>query len=344
MQLEKGKEFLDLACQGHVAFNFIYSASQDFDLFTVLEESGGLTNKEIAQKLELREYPLSILLKGLLTLKMVEKNNDKYVNTPVASKYLVKSSPHNVTPILGWQREIVYPGIVDFTDALKAEKNIGLRNFKGDEPNLYGRLKNDPHKERVFHESMSYISKQANADLPDLHDFAKYKYLVDVGGGDASNCMALAKRNPDLKLTVFDQESICKLADQNIAKHGYTKQIDTQAGDIFSAPIPKGADALFFGHFFTIWSPEENIKILNTCYDYLPKGGEVVIYNMISNSEGTGPITPILGSAYFLTIATGKGQLYSEQDYQDWAKQTKFSDFKVYKDIEFDHALMVATK
>jgi cyclopropane fatty-acyl-phospholipid synthase-like methyltransferase len=167
---------------------------------------------------------------------------------------------------------------------------------------------------------------------------------MDVGGGNATNAIAFARKYPHLKVTVFDSPSICRIAEENIANAGLQDRIDTHPGDLFTTPYPQGVEAILYAHMFTIWSPDKNRQILKKTFDALPEGGSVLIFNMMGNDDDTGPVSTALGSPYFLAIATGEGMLYAWSDYEAWIKDTGFSDSKRVDGLPLDHGIFVGIK
>jgi hypothetical protein len=202
---------------------------------------------------------------------------------------------------------------------------VGLRVFAGDEPTLYQRLAHAPELEHIFQDAMASISVQANQMLARFVDFSRVRHLVDVGGGNATNIVALARRHPHLKATVFDAPTVCEIAKANIAAAGLSGRLDASPGNCFEDPFPAGADCILFAHFLTIWSEAENRRLLRKCHDALPCGGQVIIFNMMQDDDRCGPLSASLGSPYFLTLATGKGMLYCWSEYEAWLQDAGFS-------------------
>lgn len=191
---------------------------------------------------------------------------------------------------------------------------------------------------------MSALSQQANTQLVESLDLAGVTHLMDVGGGDATNAIRFARKFPHLKVTVFDSPSICRIAQENIAKQGMEDRVDTVPGDLFTTQYPADIDAIIYCHMFTIWSPEENQRILQKTCEALPKGGMAIIFNMMGNDDDTGPISTALGSLYFLTIATGKGMLYSWRDYEEWMRTAGFSGVKRIEGLPMEHGVFIGIK
>jgi cyclopropane fatty-acyl-phospholipid synthase-like methyltransferase len=191
---------------------------------------------------------------------------------------------------------------------------------------------------------MSALSAQANAYLLQGVDFNRFTHVVDVGGGDGSNALALARQFPELRVTVFDSPSVCEIAKHNIADAGLQDRVTTCAGDMFSDPFPEGVDAILFSHIFTIWSLDKNLALLKKCYDTLPEGGSALIFGMMGADDDTGPLGTALGSPYFLAIATGEGMLYSWADYEEKMQQAGFATVERVENIPLNHGVIIGTK
>jgi precorrin-6B methylase 2 len=196
--------------------------------------------------------------------------------------------------------------------------------------------------ERIFQEAMEAISVQANAMLRDHVDFSHVRSLVDVGGGNGTNVIEIARKYPHLKASVFDSETVCRLARDNFHRSGLGDRLSAIEGNCFADEFPRGTDCLLFAHFFTIWSESENRGLLEKAYRALPAGGSVIVFNMMQADEETGPLSAALGSPYFLTLATGKGMLYTWGEYETWLREAGFRVTR--KALPRDHGAIIGTK
>jgi len=334
---------LMLITEGHAAFQLLWAGTQ-LGVFDTLAAQPNLSLPELADKLGLVVQPARILMTGLAAVGLVTVEEGKYTIPDLVRTHLVTNSKESIVPILGWQHHIVYKGLVDFVDSLKQNRNVGLRHFPGDGETLYQRLVSHPKIEQVFQDAMSSLSNQANPSLVEVLDLSGTTHMMDVGGGDGTNAIALARKYPHIKATVFDSESVCRLAAENIAQHELSDRIDTYVGDLFSTPYPTGLDAIIYCHMFTIYSPDKNQQILRKTAEALPSGGKAIIFNMMGNDEDDGPVSTALGSPYFQAIATGEGMLYSWQDYENWLRAAGFRTFERITDLPMDHGVFVATK
>jgi hypothetical protein len=336
-------ERLALIAGGHSAFQLLW-AGVELDLFSLLSREPGLTLRDIAEKTQLQIYPCRLLLVGLTALGLVKKEAEQYSNAPLTEQMLVRGKPGDVGPILGWQAHIVYPGLLDFVASLRESRNVGLDRFPGPGTTLYERLASHPNLLRVFQDAMSALSAQANSHLLNAYDFGRHSHLVDAGGGAATNAIAVARKFPRLRITIFDHPSVCELARRNIEANGLSDRISVWPGNFFTDPFPEGIDAVLYCHMFTIWSLERGLTLLKKTHSALPPGGSVLLFNMMANDDDSGPLSTALGSPYFLAIATGQGMLHPWKDYESILEEAGFSRKERIGNLPLNHGVLVGTK
>lgn len=327
---------------GHIFFQSL-SAAVQFSLFDLLQKIGPSTEEEIAKNLGIEQQPCRILLLPLTVNGLLVLDDGKYTNSRVSAAYLCSSQPRNILNVVKWQHFINYKAMFHLYDSIVANKNLGLKEFSGNEPTLYQRLSHDKNLEAIFQLAMQDISRQAQVDLVENVDFSNIKYLVDVGGGNASNIITIAKKYPSLRATVFDSESVCKIARENIQKNGLGDRLTAVAGDCFSNSFPINTDCLLFCHFFTIWSKNKDLELLTKAYKELKPGGRAMIFNMMQNNSKDGPLLAAMGSPYFLTLATGTGMLYTWQEYIELFEKAGFTEIKFQK-LPMDHGVIWGIK
>lgn len=328
---------------GHILFQTLYAAVE-FGLFDKLSEHKELSLTQISKILDIQEQPTRILLLGLVSTGILKKNEDgHYANTPVAEEMLTSHSPKNVISYVKLQHHVMYRGMFHFFDSLKAYKNLGLKEIEGDEPTLYQRLGRNPKLKQIFQDAMHELSVHANADLAKNLDLSDIKFLVDVGGGDGTNAIELVQKFPNLNAAVFDLPAVSPIAEKKIQESQLSNRIKVIPGNCFEDDFPTTADCFIFCHFCTIWSTEKNKTLFKKAYKALPKYGKIIIFNMMQNSDETGPLTAALGSPYFLAIATGEGMLYTWKEYETWLSESGFSDIKMIE-LERDHGAIIGVK
>ncbi|MCC7402867.1 MAG: methyltransferase domain-containing protein [Bdellovibrionales bacterium] len=327
---------------GHIFFETLRTAVR-LGLFDCLESEPKITRQQLAQRLGLAEQPVRILLLGLTASGLIRKRGTGYRNTRVARMLLTAQSPLSVRSYIELQHRLIYRGVYWLLDSVRNSSNCGLKELSGNEPTLYQRLAHHPDLEGVFQQAMQELSNHANRELAEHLDLKSVHHLVDVGGGDATNAIALAKRWPHLQVSVFDSPSVSLIAEQNVRQQGFEAQVKITPGDCFGDPFPSSADALLFCHFFTIWGEQRDRQLLAKCYASLPKGGRVIIFNMMQRNDERGPLSAAIGSPYFLSIATGAGMLYTWKEYQQWMREAGFARTETLR-LPRDHGVIIGIK
>jgi|ERR1711879_277673 len=257
---------------------------------------------------------------GTLTL-----NDGKYENAE-SIKVLFNDDLYKCyKAFVGFEQYIVYQGIYDFTESLKQNSNIGLQRVPGRGRDLYHRLSENPYMEKKFYEYMNSFTRMSNRYLVENVNFEEVNKVLDVGGGTAINAIAIAQRFPHLHITVIDIEQSAMVARANVLAAGLDDRITVLACDFFENDLPKGHDCVLFSHQLVIWTPDENVGLLKKAKAALEPNGRVVVFNSMSNDDGTGPLMAALDSVYFAAIPAQGGMIYSFQDYVNWLTEAGFS-------------------
>jgi predicted O-methyltransferase YrrM len=231
------------------------------------------------------------------------------------------------------------------TESLKEGRHVGLDDVPGTGTTIYEKLGQDPEREKIFHEAMDATSTFFNPHLAQIKELENVKHLVDLGGGDGTNAIKLARIFPNLTVTVYELPTVCAKAELNIKREKMEGRVKTFAGDFFKDPFPKGFDAVFMSHLNVIWSEERNVALLKRCQEALPKGGLAICYNLMANDAETDPPGAAGMTLFFLTMASGSGMAWPLKSYIDWYKASGFKHRKTYKIVEpYEHTIVVGEK
>lgn len=337
-------DHLQMIIHGATAFELLRTAIE-FDLFRQLESSGGMDLAAVATALGVERQPARVLLLGLASLKLLRKEGETYVNMPIVRRSLLPSRSGYLGPLVRIQEKITNPGLVDFAESMRRDTNVGLRHLDGPGTTLYERLTADPALQQVFYDNMGHASRQTFPLVVETFDFSGLRHVADVGGGDGSNGIALAKGHPHLEVTIFDQPTVLDIAARNAADADVAKRVHVWSGDMFADPLPPGIDGVLLCHIFEIWSIERNTRLLRKCYEALPPGGAVLVYNFVSDDDNTGSVSAAFMSVYFLTVASGEGMVYSAQDMEQALNAAGFARVERYDEgVGYRHVLMVGYK
>lgn len=329
---------------GHAAFQYL-NAATELGLFELLAERPGLTRAEVGAELELAERAVDVLMLGTTSLGLTSQRDGRYFRSDVLADLMASDDWQRFKDTVAFEQYVVYEGQLDFTESLRRNTNVGLRRVRGIGRDLYHRLSENPHMESVFYRYMRSWSELANRHLVERLDLSGTTSLLDCGGGDAVNAIALAGANQHLRVTVFEIPESAPIAEKKIKEAGLADRVRVVGGDMFTDPFPSGHDCIMFAHQLVIWTLEENTALLTKAYEALPAGGRLVIFNSMSNDAGDGPVVAALDSVYFAAIPAEGGMIYSWAQHEQCLRDAGFSQFtRIACEGWTPHGIIIATK
>lgn len=243
------------------------------------------------------------------------REGDRYRLAGLVAALVEAGDWDGIENTVAFEGHIAYEGQADFTASLRANSNVGLRRIPGTGRNLYHRLSENPRLEAVFFRYMRSWSEMANHHLVSHVTELAPTRLLDCGGGDAVNAIALATASPDLTVTILEIPQTARIAERRIVEAGLEERIHVHAGDMHAAEFPGGFDVVLFAHQLVIWTMEENTELLRKAFRALRPGGHVVIFNSMSADRGDGPVVAALDSVYFAVLPEEGGMIYRWQQY-----------------------------
>jgi L-tyrosine C(3)-methyltransferase len=310
---------------GAAAFQHL-NAGCEVGLFELLARRPGLRKEEIGKELGLQPRATDILLLGTTALRLLDKTGGAYRNSDEIDQMFQAGTWDRFKAVVAFEQYVVYEGQVDFTESLRSNSNVGLRRIRGTGRDLYHRLSENPDLERRFYTYMRSWSELTNPLLIKHVDFSRHRKVIDAGGGDAVNAIALAKAFPHLEITVLEIAGTVPIARRRIADAGLSDRVQAVVCDMFADDFPKGHDCVLFSHQLVIWTPQENIGLLRRAYDAVDPGGSVVVFNSVSDNDGDGPLMAALDSVYFAALPAEGGMIYSYAQYETWLREAGFRD------------------
>jgi hypothetical protein len=337
----QGEELLRLVMFGHLHFQSLW-AGVELGVFEVLSGKGPRTLDELTDDLDLAPQPVKMVMANLVALGLVEQRGAAFGNSQLSRRFLLASSEHSAVHVIRWQARIVYQGVDEYVRALRENRNVGLERFSGPGATLYERLVAHPDLEKIFQDAMA--SMPSNAFLADHIPLDGLRHLCDCGGGNGRNALDLAGRHRDLRVTVFDQPSVCAKARANIAASGLGARVSTHEGNFLTDAFPPGIDGILYSHIGSIWSKQTNVAVFRRAREALAPGGRLFIYNMVANDAHSGPLSVTCGSVYFHALATGEGFMHSQSEYGAMLLEAGFGTVSTVSGLPVSHALVVGTK
>ena len=114
-------------------------------------------------------------------------------------------------------------------------------------PNIFIELSQNPHLLQIF---QTLMTEQTKAFMPAILkgiNIREAQNLLDLGGGDGSLAIELAKTYPSIKVTVFDRAEIKGLCEHLIAQNQVQDRVQFIEGNFFEE-VPSGYDCIVLKH------------------------------------------------------------------------------------------------
>jgi 3-hydroxy-5-methyl-1-naphthoate 3-O-methyltransferase len=191
----------------------------------------------------------------------------------------------------------------------------------------------------AFMNAHSRAAAKAVAQQPLL---ASIKSVLDVGGGSGIYSIEMAKAWSGLSATIMEIPQVCTAAEPYIATAGVGARVRTQAVNMFKQEWPRDYDAHFFSNVFHDWSDATNRLLAKKSFDALPKGGRILLHEMLMDDDGCGPL-PAAAFSVLMLLAT-RGKQYSLPEFRSILEDAGFTDVEAVQTGGGYYSLVSARK
>ncbi len=296
------------------------AVADELGIFDHVASAGGTTAADLARTAGIAERPAEMLLTGCAALGLLDRRRGIYRNTPLAETFLRRGQPYYFGGMIAMADKRLYPAWGRLGDAVRRNAPTSWDPEK--QTNLFENT--DPVMLSHFWEAMHSISANTGEALARAVDFKPFRRVLDVGGGSGAIDIELCKRHQHLYATVYDLPHVADIATKKIAAAGLTHRITTAGGHFFTDPAyPSGHDAIVLSLIMHDWSEADDRRILEKCFAALPRGGAVMICELLVNDEKTGPVPAAMMSLNML-VETEGGRNYTAAEYGGWLKDIGF--------------------
>jgi len=291
-------------------------------LFTCIElgvfdaiAGGARTDEEIAAAINATPRGAARLLGAATALGLVEKRQNGFVNTPMAETCLTRGGS-------------AYVG-----DSLKLESafrrrwehlTAAIRTGQRPEENVRDEKAED--WVRNFEHALFDMASPVAPFVASALALPQNRPLrvLDVGGGHGAYSIALARRYPQLKATIFELPCVVPVAREIIAQAGLSDRVFVQEGDFQRDELGSGYDvALVFG-VLNGEPPEGRPALISKVFRALDPGGFIVLRDLVLNADRTGPLEAMIFDLQML-LATDAGGLDTAEEWTRWLVAAGFA-------------------
>ena len=283
-------------------------AASEIGLFEALAD-GPASLEELAGKTAVPARTVGIVAAAMVSLGLIEQEGSRYRNGEAAATFLAGKPGHDLRPVLRFFNSISYLLWERLADAVRS----------GEGQAQFGQF--DREQQQIFSAGVEALTAPVAASLAVAYDFSGHRRLLDIGGGTGSFLLAVLRRYPALRGTLFELPGACAVARQRLSAEPEGSRIGIVEGDMFKTPLPAGHDVLLVANTVHVLSAPHNLELMRKMRAIVQRGSRLLLVDVWMNPTHTEPPAAALMSGEFLVMA-GEGQAYSEQEADRWLGQT----------------------
>jgi len=283
----------------------------ELDLFSAVTD--GCSAESVAQRIHTDPRATAMLLNALVSLKLLQKKDDLYFDSPASSRFFAQGSRDNARDGLLHTAHL-WDSWSKLTECVRT--GTPARNGARDSDGT-----------RDFIAAMDRNARERAALVLKAVEHGSVRRMLDLGGGSGAYSIAFAHAVPGLKSEILDVAEVAPLAQDYIRKAGLSDRISVRAGDMLHDPLGGNNDLILISAICHMFSPEENKELLRKANKALARGGQVVVQDFILEPNKTSPSFAALFSLNML-VGTKAGSSYSEPEYTEWLREAGFKDVR----------------
>jgi SAM-dependent methyltransferase len=311
--------FLD-SFTGLVAARALTSATM-LGVFDALHDAPAAPG-ELAERLGIDPLGADTLLTTLSTLGYVQADGERFRNTEVSERLLVRDSPESIATFVGDQGDLHWQVLGLLPDALRTGRPYAMHEERRDDRERW-----EAYIRGLF--EISQAEHAANAALVPVED---PRMQVDVAGGHGAFSMAMCDRHPGLQATVLDLPPSAAVGRRIVAEQGYADRISFREGDVFELGLGD-ADSLDVVSVFNLAHhlPEErNRELCRMARAALGPGGCMVIGDSARPEPGE-PVSEHGAISSLLFYAWSYSRNFTPSEIRGWMDAAGFAEIEGHR-------------
>lgn len=303
----RNAERLFAMCSGFVHSQVLYFCARTELIETLRERS--LTLSELARITGVDEVRLRPLLTAAEALEIVERRSD--------ARYRLGALGAAQCGNDGLRALILHHDALyrDLTDPLE----LAAQAPSESRLNRYWAYARQPDPDRVddvsvapYSSVMAASQRMLAEQIVDLPVFRGQSRYLDVGGGNATLAITIARRWPKLALTVADLPAVADIARDNVARAGLSDRIDIVGLDFFKKPLPTDQDVVSLVRVLHDHDDAEAAALVRAAATAIRPQGTLVVAEPMAGRSDAGRLIDAYFSIYLMAMGQGRPRSMAE--------------------------------
>ena len=310
----------------------ILISAAELDLFSKLE-GHSRTVDELCESEGWDSRGLKILMDALVANGLLSLVSDgRYGIPPSLVGMLSKAGPDAVLPMI-LHRGRLWQSWSNLTEIVQTGYN----------PNPIGIAARTEEDMESFIGAMEVVGRIVADRIAESVDLTAFTSLLDVGGGPGTYCIAILKRAPHMRATIFDLPQVVTMARKRLAEVGLLDRVKITPGDYTVDELPPGHDVVLLSAVIHSNSREMNRQLYEKVFRALGPGGTVLIRDFVLDKTRTFPPDGAIFAVNML-VATRAGNCYTFEEICEDLESAGFGDVRMILEGKKMDQLVAATR
>jgi hypothetical protein len=296
---------LDQMITGYWLSQAIYAAAH-FGIADLLKD-GPCPIDDLAQQTSTNPDALYRLLRALASAGIFAEGPARQFSLTPLAEPLRSDAPHSKRALALMSGDEQFQAWTEIIYSIQTGKRAFDKVFG--QP-IFDYLGQHLDKAQIFDAAMVGIHGRESAAVQSAYDLSGIQTIVDIGGGNGSQLIALLKANPAMRGILFDLPHVIERAKPNVAAAGLADRCELIAGSFFES-VPAGADAYFMRHIIHDWDDEKLLTILRNCHRAMPAHARLLVVESVI-PPGNEPFAGKFLDLVMLMIPGGKERTAEE--------------------------------
>lgn len=301
----------------HLAYGFMASkglfAALDLDLFSALSD-GPKNIETLAIATGVAGNRLATLLAALVAIGLVQREDDLFLNAPIADRYLVRGAANYFGDYYRLQIDKqLYPSWQQLGDGL-----AGLPTRS-----IYDLIQDEGEAE-LFSQAQHQGSTGPAILLSRAIDLSGCSRLLDVAGGTGAFSIVLCRRYPELRSTILDFPAVTAVARRYVAEAGLADRIQLLSGNALEREWPADQDVVLMSYLLSAVGASDIELLMERARNALKPGGLLILHDFMLDADRSGPRDAAL---FLLATVTMRpdGISFSGEELEEIARRHGFT-------------------
>jgi len=277
---------------------------------------------ELAERLGLDALGVDTLLTTLSTLGYVQTDGERFRNTEVSERLLVRNSQESIATFVGDQGDLHWQVLDLLPDALRTGRPYAMHEQRRD----------DRERWEAYIRGLFEISRPEHRANAALVPVEKPRTQVDVAGGHGAFSMAMCDRHRELHATVLDLPPSAAVGRRIVEEQGYADRVSFREGDVFDLGLGDvgSLDVVSVFNLAHHLPEGRNRELCRMAHAALRPGGCMVIGDSARPEPGE-PVSEHGAISSLLFYAWSHSRNFSPSEIRGWMNAAGFDEVEVHR-------------